>query len=90
MYWPSPEVPRWWTAARMAMAAYNPAARSTIATPTLEGGPSTGNTPAEVLAALYLKVTSARAIDPVAAAIPVNARRVEVLPAPESNNEDKE
>ena len=57
---------------------------------TKEGGPSTGNTPAEVLAALYLKVTSARAIDPVAAAIPVNARRVEVLPAPESNNEDKE
>ena len=42
MYWPSPVRARWCSAARMAMVAFSPVARSTVATPTLLAAPSAG------------------------------------------------
>lgn len=48
---------------------------------TKDGGALTGSTPAEVMAALFMKVTGGRQPDPAAVAIPVEAKVVEALPA---------
>ena len=55
---------------------------------TKDGGNLTGSTPAEVMAALFMKVTGGRQPDPVAAAIPVTAKVVETLPVPSDDPPD--
>jgi len=55
-----------------------------------DGGALIGNTPADVMAALFLKVTGGQQPDPVAAAIPVEAKVMEALPADSDDPQDPE
>ena len=55
-----------------------------------DSGALIGNTPADVMAALFLKVTGGQQPDPVAAAIPVEAKVVEALPADSADPQDPE
>ena len=55
-----------------------------------DSGAQMGNTPADVMAALFLKVTRGQHSDPVANAIPVEAKVVEALPADSDDSQDPE
>jgi len=57
---------------------------------TKDGGNLTGNTPAEVMAALFMKITSGKQPDPAAAAIPVTARPLSALPDDGGEAQDPE
>lgn len=57
---------------------------------TKDGGNLTGSTPAEVMAALFMKVTGGQQSDPAANAIPVEAKVVEALPADGGDPQDPE
>ena len=57
---------------------------------TKDGGNLTGSTPAEVMAALFMKVTGGQQSDPAANAIPVEAKVVEALPADGGDQQDPE
>ncbi len=55
-----------------------------------DGGAQLGNTPADVMAALFLKVTGGQQPDPVDRAIPVEAKVVEALPTDGDDLQDPE
>jgi len=57
---------------------------------TKDGGSLTGSTPAEVMAALFMKITNGKQPDPAAAAIPVTARPLPALPDDGGDNQDSE
>lgn len=57
---------------------------------TKDGGALTGSTPAEVMAALFMKITSGKQPDPAAAAIPETAKPVEALPDDCGQEQDPE
>ena len=57
---------------------------------TKDGGSLTGSTPAEVMAALFMKITSGKQPDPAAAAIPATAKPVEALPDDGDQEQDPE
>jgi len=57
---------------------------------TKDGGALTGSTPAEVMAALFMKVTGGQQPDPAANALPVKAKVAAVLPADSADPQDPE
>ena len=57
---------------------------------TKDGGALTGSTPAEVMAALFMKITNGKQPDSAATAIPVTARPLPALPDGGGDNQDPE